>query len=227
MQEFSYRIIYSARRSIGIIVSPQDGVVVRAPSRMSRQRIDSFISEKSEWIKKHLSKHQELIRINHEKKYEEGEEHYFMGKKYKLAIVKDSKTSVVLKDDYIRIGIKDLSDKIKVKALLDRWYTLNARDHFTRLMEMVLEEYKEYDFRPKKIIIRASKSRWGSCSSSGIISISSELIKLEERFYEYIFLHELCHLKHHNHGSGFYKLLETVKPDYREVRKELRKYVMK
>ncbi|MGD0342205.1 MAG: M48 family metallopeptidase [Bacteroidales bacterium] len=40
-------------------------------------------------------------------------------------------------------------------------------------------------------------------------------------------IHELCHLKHHNHGKGFYQQLEELMPDYKQVRKELRKYMMR
>jgi predicted metal-dependent hydrolase len=227
MEEFTYRIIFSARRSLSITVSPANGVIVRAPIRMSRQRIEAFVLEKSEWIKKHISRHTELIRLNGERVFTEGEEHFFMGKSYRLVLFKSTKPSVSLFDNELRVGLKYPSDGRKVKALMDRWYSAQARERFTPLMESIIERYSEYEFRPAKLIIRASRSRWGSCSGTGVISLSSELIKLDEKFYEYIILHELCHLKHHNHGAGFYRLLEKLKPDYREVRKDLRKYVMK
>lgn len=80
-------------------------------------------------------------------------------------------------------------------------------------------------FKPAGLIIRKMKRRWGSCSNKGIITLSTELIKLPELYIEYVILHELCHLKHHNHGSGYYKLLSELFPDYKTVRKDLKKFI--
>jgi len=83
-----------------------------------------------------------------------------------------------------------------------------------------------YGFSPSEIVTKRLKSRWGSCSTRGRITINSELIKLEMRFLEYVIIHELCHLKYHNHGKDFYRLLEQIVPDYKIVRQELRKYII-
>lgn len=227
MEDFTYRIVFSARRSLSITVSPADGVIVRAPMRMNPKRIEAFVAEKSDWIRKHLAGHADIVRLNGKKDYTDGDEFLYMGKKYRLVLSANRKQAVSLSGDFIVVQLKDTSDKRKVKTLIDNWYSRNAREILTGLTIQVTDQYRDYDFRPQKIVVRASKTRWGSCSSSGVISLSSELIKLDPKFYDYIILHELCHLSHHNHGAGFYKLLEKLKPDYREIRKELRKYVMK
>ncbi|HPF02398.1 MAG TPA: M48 family metallopeptidase, partial [Bacteroidales bacterium] len=67
--------------------------------------------------------------------------------------------------------------------------------------------------------------RWGSCTSRGKITISSELIKLDPAYTDYVIIHELCHLKHHNHGKDFYRLLEELVPDYKALRKELKTHL--
>jgi predicted metal-dependent hydrolase len=69
------------------------------------------------------------------------------------------------------------------------------------------------------------KKRWGSCSSKGKIAISYDLIRLDEIYAEYVIIHELCHLKHHNHSSNYYNLLSEVYPEWKKVREELKKYV--
>jgi len=69
------------------------------------------------------------------------------------------------------------------------------------------------------------KRRWGSCSNKGVITLSTELIKFSDLYIEYVIAHELCHLKHHNHGSQYYTLLTEVFPEWKRVRKELRKYI--
>lgn len=227
MSEIDYKIIFSRRRSITISISPYNGVVVRAPKSVSPERIDKFVNEKSAWIKKHLNNYSGSVRINYGKKYSDGECHYFMGREHILRLIGSPRPYVRNYDDIIEIGLPDASDTRKVKTLLDKFYHEQALQYFKLLLENILRKYESYCFEPSSMVVRASKSRWGSCSPKGRISISSELIKLDERFYEYIIIHELCHLKHPNHGRGFYNLLEELLPDYKQVRKELRKYVMR
>jgi predicted metal-dependent hydrolase len=227
MALFEYKVIYSSRRSISINISPNKGVVVRAPYGMSRARIENFITAKSGWVSSHLAKHEGYIMINHGKSYCEGEKHYYMGKQYALRILPSKRVSVVLSGEVIEIGVPDPGNKKKLKAVLDSWYSSQAKEYLSMRLKYILSETGSHGFRPEKIIVRSTKSRWGSCSSGGTISLSSELIKLDEKFHDYIILHELCHLKHNNHGAGFYKLLAELKPDYKELRKELRKYITK
>jgi predicted metal-dependent hydrolase len=227
MSEINYTVIYSRRRSITISISPHNGVVIRAPKGVSIEKIDKFVNEKSGWIKKHLNNYSGSVRINYGKKYTEGEHHFYMGKEQILKLTQSPKLFVREYDGTIEAGLPDPDDSRKVKAMLDKWYREKAILKFSLLLDRILLKYENYHFNPSEIVVRASKSRWGSCSSKGKISISSELIKLDEKFYEYIIIHELCHLKHPNHGSGFYKLLEELLPDYKEVRKELRKYITK
>jgi predicted metal-dependent hydrolase len=227
MALFEYKVIYSSRRSVSINISPDKGVVVRAPYGMSRARIDNFVIAKSDWVSSHLSKHEGYIMLNHGKSYSEGEKHYYMGKQYTLRILPSKRVSVVLSGEAIEIGVPDSADKKRLKAVLNRWYSSQAKEYLATRVKSIISETVSHGFRPEKIIVRSTKSRWGSCSSKGTISLSSELIKLDEKFHDYIILHELCHLKHHNHGAGFYKLLAELKPDYKELRKELRKYITK
>jgi predicted metal-dependent hydrolase len=227
MSKFEYKVIYSGRRSITISISPHNGLVIRAPKGVSLQKIDSFVHEKSEWINKHLDNYSNAVRINYGKKYVEGECHYFMGREHMLRLTMSTKPFVREYDNIIEAGLPYPGDSRKVKAILDKWYREKAILQFSRLLKNILIKYESYHFNPSEIVVRSSKSRWGSCSSKGRISISSELIKLDEKFYEYIIIHELCHLRHHDHGKGFYTLLEEILPDYKVVRKELRKFVMK
>jgi hypothetical protein len=223
--EIKYQIVFSRRRTISLIVSPEKGVIVRAPYRTSLKTIEKFVNEKSGWIKKNLERHSELIRINHGKLYIDGETHLFMGKEYFLRITESVKPFVNQYDNYIEIGVDKINDSAKIKMLSERWYRLNAREHFVNKLNEILIRYKDFNFSPSKLAVKSLKSRWGSCTSKGRITISSELIKLDEKFTEYVIIHELCHLKYHNHGKDFYRLLGELVPDYKEIRKEMRKYL--
>ena len=68
------------------------------------------------------------------------------------------------------------------------------------------------------------KSRWGSCSGSGRISLNTHLVKLSDALVEYVAVHELCHLRHMHHGAAFYRLMEASLPDWEQRRSELHRH---
>jgi predicted metal-dependent hydrolase len=109
--------------------------------------------------------------------------------------------------------------------ILKKWYYDQAATLIPEKIGLMLEKYQNYGFSPSMITIRTMKRRWGSCSSKGRITFNSELVKIDDIFTDYVILHELCHLKQHNHGAGYYKLLSEVFPEWKNVRKELRKYL--
>lgn len=220
-------MVFSRRRSISIIVSPEKGVTVRAPYRTPLKAINNFVNEKSEWISRHLENQSDLKRINHGKKYTDGETHLFLGIENHLRLVRSEKQFVRQYDTIIEVGLNNTDDKDKIKALLFKWFHQQAYELFGRKIEEIRLKNRCHNFNPAGVAIRSLKSRWGSCSSKGKITLNAELIKLEERFTEYVIIHELCHLKHHNHGKEYYRLLEELIPDYKSIRKDLRKYITK
>ena len=76
-----------------------------------------------------------------------------------------------------------------------------------------------------KFRIRQMKSRWGSCSPTGWITLNLLLIKTPQECIDYVIVHELCHLKVRGHGPRFWSLVEKFMADYKERRKELKKYL--
>jgi len=189
--------------------------------------IEKFVQEKEGWIRKHLEKHSGLTRINHGKKYAGGEQHLLMGKSYPLRLTESAESFVRQIDNVIEVGINDTRDILKIRLLMERWYRQKAREYLACRFEEIINSKLHYRFLPSGFSVKPIKSRWGSCSSKGNVTISSELIKLDPVFADYVIIHELCHLKHHNHGREFYRLLEEIVPNYKEIRKELRKYLTK
>jgi predicted metal-dependent hydrolase len=220
-----YKIIYSKRRSIGISIGPDSGVIVRAPWRTSSKTIENLIQSKSAWIKKHLENHSSFIRISRNKEYIDGESHYYCGRQFSLRIVQSKTSYVKHYESVIEIGVKVKEEKEKVKLLLEIWYKKMAEELFRKKLDELLSRYNHYNFSPIDFAVRAMKGRWGSCSSKGKITLSIELVKLDDKYSEYVLLHELCHLKHHNHSAVFYQLLSEVCPEWKNLRKELRRYV--
>jgi len=72
------------------------------------------------------------------------------------------------------------------------------------------------------ITVRDQKTRWGSCSGRGTLSFNWRLILAPTEILDYVVVHELCHLTHMNHSKEFWKLVESVIPDYKIRRKWLK-----
>lgn len=223
--DIKYKVIFSKRRSISLIVSPDKGVIVRAPYGTSLKSIERFVAAKSEWVRKHLEMHSKLKRINHGRKYNDGEIHLFMGREYRLRIIESEQLYVRTDGNVIEVATDNTDNAIMIRALLERFYRHQAEKYLVGRFDEIAGRFRNNGFFPSGFRVRPLKSRWGSCSFNGNITISSELIKLDPVFADYVIIHEMCHLKHHNHGKDFYRLLEEYIPDYKSIRKALRQYL--
>ncbi|MBF0154573.1 MAG: M48 family metallopeptidase, partial [Magnetococcales bacterium] len=81
---------------------------------------------------------------------------------------------------------------------------------------------RKHGLEPQRVQVRDQRSRWGSCSSRGTVSLNWRLIQLPRRLSDAVLLHELAHLVHLNHGPGFQRWLDGADPGWRAHRRELR-----
>lgn len=79
-----------------------------------------------------------------------------------------------------------------------------------------------YGVKYKKITVRNQKTRWGSCSRNGHLNFHWRIVHLPEELFDYIIVHEVCHLLELNHSARFWKLVERIIPDYKNARKKLK-----
>jgi predicted metal-dependent hydrolase len=226
IDDIEFNVVYSRRRSLGISVLPDSSVVVRVPYLTSFKIITRIVKEKASWIIKHRDNYKAKDTSKLSRQYLNGESHLFRGIESILRIEKSGKPYIRFYDSTILLGLDKNEDPQAIKRVLYKGYKEEALVLFPEMMRMVLEKHKIQMFKPSGLVIRTMKRRWGSCSNKGIITLSTELIKLPDIFIEYVIVHELCHLKHHNHGAGFYKLLSELFPEWKTARKELRKYLI-
>lgn len=100
---------------------------------------------------------------------------------------------------------------------------LKYKELAREIAEKKLQHFNaEYGFSWKKIAIRNTKTRWGSCSSKGNLNFSYRIIYLPEHLCDYIVVHELCHLGQFNHSSKFWDLVARAVPDYKKRRREIK-----
>jgi predicted metal-dependent hydrolase len=112
----------------------------------------------------------------------------------------------------------DLSAPRRWSPLLLKWLAEQAQSHFTtRLHELAAQ----HDFSFSKVQVRRQRTRWGSCSSSGVISLNLCALFLRPEALRYLMIHELCHTRHMNHSERFWRTVESCQPDYRVLDQEL------
>ena len=92
------------------------------------------------------------------------------------------------------------------------------------LPQRLAELAGKYSFEYNQVRIKHNVSNWGSCSRKGNINLNLNLVRVPEDLRDYVILHELCHLRHPNHGPDFHALLESLCPGHRAKEKELRRY---
>lgn len=224
IRDIEFEVIYSRRRSIGISVLPDSSVIVRVPYLTSLKTITRIVTDKYGWVLKHRDNYRKLDNSSRNKSYSSGEIHLFRGNQSILTTEKSRKPYIRFFDNTIELGTSK-TDVTAIKRLLYKGYKDEAVKLFPELLKKVVKENENQMFKPAGLVIRTMKRRWGSCSNKGVITLSTELIKLSDRYIEYVIAHELCHLKHHNHGAHYYNLLSEVFPEWKSVRKELRKYI--
>ncbi|MGC1391336.1 MAG: SprT family zinc-dependent metalloprotease [Bacteroidales bacterium] len=225
LEDIEFKVIYSGRRSIGISVLPDSSVIVRVPYLTPLTTIRKVVTEKYGWILKHRDNYRKPDHSPLKKSYTPDEKHLFRGRETRLKIEKSAKSFIRFYDNTIELGTDKTDDPAEIRRLLYKGYKNEALILFPELVRKVLREHGNQMFRPTGLVVRTMKRRWGSCSNKGVITLSTELVKLSDPYIEYVIAHELCHLKHHNHGSQYYKLLSEVFPEWKTVRKELRKYI--
>lgn len=216
-KEIRYEFKRSHRRSVAAKIR-RDGVIeVKAPLLYRESDMIAFLNQHKRWIFNHYDKLQNIE--NQEKKYVSGEIHYYLGEKYTLQVVQSDKNSVLLDGNSLIVNIKspDL-----VEGQINKWYKNRAKVVFGELFPSIIEKFRKYNVAPAKITIRDMRSRWGSCSRRGHISLNLQLIKLNENCIRQVMIHEMCHLIYFNHQAGFYALMEEMMPDWKQWKKELR-----
>jgi len=123
-------------------------------------------------------------------------------------------------------GLKQGSGRLLVTApdegaarlLLQAWLKRAATE---RLAPPLLRRAEDLQYSVARVAIRSQRTRWGSCSTRGTVSLNCSLVFLRPAVVNYLFAHELAHTKHMNHSVSFWRLVERLEPDYRSLDREL------
>lgn len=210
-------IKYSNRKTIGIRVFPEGCVEITAPLHTEQELILKKVKRKSKWIRDQQKSFELYKPFSTERKYIPGETHRYLGRQYKLVIENDVKTSISLAKGQITIK----TPKTDIEKIIIDFYKSKATILFEEVLKKLLEEYPQFKKFDITISNKWMKRRWGSCSTGGNIILNTELIKASKHCIEYVLLHELCHLIHHNHSKEFYFLLSSLLPNWEKLKDKL------
>lgn len=190
-------------------------LTVRAPRRVDLNIVARFINEKRAWIEKQVQKSREVR--SSRKNFSEGELFWFLGRQYPLTIQTDYGSRLLFDQSNF---ILSKFQRHKAEALFERWYRKQAR-----LTMLSRTEYwaGQMGLKFSKITITGANTRWGSCSRSGSINFTWRLVMAPEEVIDYVIIHELAHLVHHNHSQKFWALVAAYCPSFSELRLWLRK----
>jgi predicted metal-dependent hydrolase len=220
-EEIEFHLKTSHRKTLAISVHPDSTVWVVAPEGATLEKILQKVKKRAPWILKQKAYFSRFLPERPPARYRSGESYYYLGRQYRLKTHKGSKESVVLKNGFLEAVCGNPEDNLKIRGLLHKWYRARAIEYFGKQMKRWQQQIKDLDGHSPRLKLRQMKTRWGSCTVNGIITLNQNLIHSPSHCIEYVIAHELCHLRYRNHGAKFLALMNRVMPDWRMRRRRL------
>lgn len=187
-------------------------LIVSCPMRTSQKELDSFVLSHIDWIEKYKN-------AIPEHSYQNGDLIPYLGKKFTLITIKGKYSANVI-DNAIIVSVPHPENLLTVRKQLYKLY------------EQTLLKYAEANAQywsnqlnvaVPEIQVCNAKTRWGCCYSyQELVKLSAITASLPEDLIQLILVHELCHLRYHNHQQNFYNLLRSAIPDLDEKEARLK-----
>jgi len=215
----AYQVRRTGKRSKHISVRVhQDGSVrVGAPNWASAREIARVVQLHAEWIAERVAQARAVLPT-----YDDGALHFYLGKRHPLVFAEPSageREGIAFSGRRFVATTGDRSAEY-VRELFRRWYRARARELIADSIERGVPQMPWLDGTPHWRL-RRMRSQWGSCTADGDVTLNTQLAKAPVELIDYVVLHEFAHLKHHDHGPGFERLMDRHMPDWRARRREL------
>lgn len=219
LQTIEYELRRTDRKSVRIQVHPNGTVRVIAPLELTEEEVSKAVKQKAAWILKQVRFFEQFRPLTPPRQFRSGETHRYLGRQYRLKLMKGEK-SIRMMGGFIEISLPDPAPE-KVSIVLEGWYRQRAEVYFQRILTEVMPRFESYKWPVPEIKLRKMPTRWGSCTSAGVIYLHPDLIKASGSSIEYVIIHELCHLAHRLHNQKFYELLGRILPDWQRRKQNL------
>ena len=219
----AYLLVRSSRRSIGMEVSAQ-GLTVRAPLRASHTVIESVLREKTRWILQKLSDRAVRVDSTPRVHWQDGSSMPFLGGELQLRLHPQApRTGELLSIGPQRWVLHLCADveasAEQVRAVVAAWWLRHAR----QLLTERLQHYaRAMGVQWRSLRLSNARTRWGSAKADGSIMLNWRLLHYRLPVLDYVVIHELAHLRHMDHSPHFWAVVESVCPDYLQLRQALK-----
>jgi predicted metal-dependent hydrolase len=219
-RKITYNLHRQDRKRMRIVVSPELTVDVFAPAAANEEQIEAALMKKAAWIAGKLDALERYHPLPTPKKYISGETLVYLGRQYRLKVQQGGRQPAKLRGRYLRVWVEDKEDTRDVKNAVNTWYRKRAHETLGRYLEKCYAIAARHGVAEPVLTIRMMRRRWGSCSPKDRNTLNLNLVKAPVHCIEYVIMHELCHLKYHDHSKFFYSPLTRCQPDWRH-RKEI------
>lgn len=220
-----YRVTISPRgRRVRLRLNVRSGLVVVVPRGFDRAGLDAIVRSKRDWIARHL------------KRFEEAR--HLLGTQTSIAFPRcidlpalDESWQVEYRQtrsDTVSVRIEQagwlvvagaIGHEAACRAALHRWLARRGRE---ALVPWLVSLADETGLRFSEARIKGQRTRWGSCTARGVISLNYKLLFLPREWARYVLVHELCHTRELNHSERFWWLVHRWEPNATEIRARLR-----
>ena len=195
------------RKTMHIVVERDGSLSVQVPENTGEDKITEVLDRRAYSIFRLLQKWKETHVEHPAKTLSSGMALLYRGKSCVLRFVENLERDVVLKDGELLIhkGVENPE-----KALL-RFYFGVARDVIPKRLSVMASRI---GVAPTGVRVRDMRTRWGSCTPRGVITINWRAVMAPLRIMDYIIVHELLHLRYHRHSRRFWEALGLALPGY-------------
>lgn len=213
--EIRFRVTYNARRKrMSAYWRPESGLEVRSPAGVSMAHIKQFVLSNAALLRAHAA---EMAQdAPPQRQWVSGETVPFLGGELTLQVVPHTNTNRAHRDgDTLTVRVSDSAPPDEVPHIVRQevrgWLIKQAAAEINRRIRSFSEAL---GVSPGKVTIKDTRSRYGSCSSRGNISIAYRIVMAPPPVIDYLLWHELCHMRHPNHSREYWALMQQVMPDY-------------
>ena len=207
------KIIRSKRKTLSLTINENAELIIRAPKRLSIEKIQDFINEKENWInrKKRLIENQiKDVTSNHNKLL-------YLGDLFPINEEQNAaKEFFFTGEEFIANSIEPDSLSLSIK----KWY----KNKFKEIaLPRVAYFANKHNLMVNQVRIKNQKTMWGSCSSKNNINLNYLLLMAPMGVIDYVIVHELVHTIHRNHSTDFWDSVESIMPEFQEHKRWLKK----
>lgn len=218
-----YDVAYDDSRTsrVAIHVNPDGSVSVEAPNGFDESSIKSAVQKRAKWVANHVHEAHQRSALVRPKEYVSGEQILYLGRRYMLKVIpvtgKPAATRLMGNRLEVQTAVGSPDD---IRSRVRAWYKVKCRDYFARRIDSFSQSLPWVTAPPPFRLLEMS-SQWGSCSPAGEVILNPHLIKAPRACIDYVLVHELAHLKHHDHGAEFWKLIDAHAGEWRKAKNHL------